>query len=778
LDGLRTARSERPFVMKTFFQSLSRRPRWQRLFLAAAVGLFLLPVIVYWVLPFMVPLPEALKEPLSPGLVFADHEGKPLRKLLSEGRRREDPVAFDKLPPALVGATLAAEDKRFWSHGGIDFLALGRVFRDRVRYGWWTSGGSTITQQLIKVSEDRPRTLRTKAAEALQARHLEMRWTKKEIFEAYVNRLDYGNLNQGCAAAAEGYFGKPLDDCSVAELALLAGLPQAPSRHDPYRNLKSSLDRRNWVLKRMVACGFLPARDLPHWVGEFPDLASRHQVFEAPHLVDTLIQRAGTDLPRSGTIRTTIDRDLQNLCQQGLTEALAKLRYRRVGQGAVVLIENATGKVRALVGSTDYRNDARSGKFNAALALRSPGSALKPFTYLIGFEKGATPASIVEDLPFDHLTPTGLFEPENFDRVYYGPMTYRNALACSLNVSAVKVLSRSGGPGVLQRNLTRCGVTSLTKETAYYGLGLTLGNAEVSLLELVQAYSCLARLGRVLPYRLEETDEPIGHGQRVFSEANSYLLADILTDPLARSQAFGLHNLLRLPFPMACKTGTSTDFRDAWMVGYWPEYTVGVWMGNPDGSPMSRVTGGEGPARAIQHIARELHEEGAISWYERPASVAGHWIDPLNGLRVDEADRPSWRRRWEWFRQDGLPRKAGPDDVDGNGRTLLGAPYRSWFAGPHNWARGSAALRPEGMAAPLTIHWPVDGMQVYLDPDLGPSSFRLPLEASGGGKRVWSSETLPVEGGYALLKAGQHVLVCRDEASDAEKRVMVRVEEL
>ena len=761
-----------------------------RRFLRLRVLRWLLPVVVvtavggiaalgYWALPRLVPLPAQLQspQPWTASLEVVDKNGLTLRRPLHNGVRRGEFVSLENIPACFVEATISAEDKRFWDHGGVDFLALCRVARDRIRHGRWTSGGSTITQQLSKICDPRLRTGKAKLIEILRARRLEMSWSKERILASYLNRIDYGNFHQGCVSAAEGYFGKPLVDCSPAECALLAGLPQSPSRLDPYRNPEAAIKRQKWIIERMRINGYLSDEEAGRAERERLVFAPRFAQFRAPHLVDVVLRKHGDAKPRGGELRTALDLELQQVCEQSLNGALEELRHHDAGQGAVVVLENSSGAVRALVGSRDY--NTAHGQFNGATALRSPGSALKPFTYLLAMELGATPATVVADLPFHHVTPTGLYEPVNFDRRYYGPITYREALGNSLNVTATKVLRDIGGPAILQRSLKGIGITSLDEEPEHYGLGLTIGNAGVSLVDLCRAYACIARGGTVAPFRYLESPSDSGENHRVFSPENCYLLADMLSDPLARSRAFGLYNRLRFSFPVACKTGTSTDFRDAWVMAFTPEYTVGVWMGNFDGRPMNHVTGAHGPARAMRPIIEWLNRAYGLTWYERPANLTKAWIDPLNGLRIDPSLLPESRRREEFFRPGTLPPMAKPFDYDATNRTVLGPEYSRWIESPDNWARGIARVGSKKENDQPLIEWPRDGLEIYLDADLAEGNSRLPLVSTDSSPCRWESPTLTITsnaslGSYAELKPGTHTLFCRDD-SGRSSQVTIRV---
>lgn len=305
----------------------------------------------------------------------------------------------------------------------------------------------------------------------------------------------------------------------------------------------------------------------------------------------------------AGEIHTTLDLRLNRFVESCLAENLAKIADKNAGSAAAVVLDNATGDVMALAGSGSYF-EAGAGQINGAWMIRSPGSAVKPFTYVLALERGAAPATVVPDVPTSFATPDGLYSPNNYNHRFYGPVSLRFALGNSLNVAAVRTLQLAGGPEALHAALRRAGITTLDHPPEYYGLGLTLGNGEVRLLELANAYATLARLGVYRPYRLlSREDGAADPGRRVFDADAAYLLADMLSDNAARAASFGLDSYLSFEFRVACKTGTSSDYRDNWAVGYTPEFTVAVWVGNPDGAPMRGITGVTGAAPALHEIS-------------------------------------------------------------------------------------------------------------------------------------------------------------------------------
>jgi penicillin-binding protein 1C len=776
----------------------------------------------WFLLPLCFPLPAGLVENPSASPVLLDRHGQPLHHLVLPDFTRSAPVALGEVPADLVACTLAAEDKRFRSHGGIDLLATARAAKDALRHRRSVSGASTITQQLVKLSSPpAPRTLRTKLREALLARHLEMKWPKDRILVAYLNRLPYGNHRSGPAEAARFYFQKPLADLSLAESALLAGLPQAPSRLDPLKHPARALARREVVLDRLAktydASRISAARAEPLKLRPLPEkpVAPWLPAFEQ-------LQRPG-----SGQ-RTSIDAALQHDVEAIVREELAKLSASNLKHAAVVVLDNSTREILTLVSSGDWR-DPNGGQINGALAPRSPGSALKPFTWLLAFEKGGLhPGSIVADIPTRFRTKEGLDAPENYDRTFRGPVTVSEALACSLNVPAMRALNDLGGPRPLHQLLLELGIDTIGPDPAPYGLGLTLGNAPVRLLDLANAYATLAEGGthrearlwmadgrsEIVDGRWQMADEnskasaappsTIHHPpSTIFSPSSAYLIAGILADPIARAPSFGRGGPLELPFPCAAKTGTSSDFRDNWCLGFTGRFTVGVWAGNFDNSPMKGLSGVAGAGPVFQRAMLRVHRDAKPEWLERPEGLVQVVIDPLTGKRMGDG-------RWQIVDEnakdnegstiphlpsaihhppstiyhlpaDRLPLASSPDDRDAAGRVLLDSSYAEWFASQHNRRRSEFALatgRPAEI--PLRILAPRDGTTYILDPEL-PNGGVLHLATNLPGQAEWSSATLEVSAGgveaLARLKPGSHVLTATDKRNGGKRDVTIRVEQ-
>jgi len=695
------------------------------------------------------PLPPELTTAPPESAEFVDRSGHPLRLILAEERRYSRHCTLAEIAPILITATLSAEDKRFHQHSGVDLLATARALRTATLEKSPVSGASTISQQLIKLSTPAPRTIRHKLTEIWLALCLESRWTKDRILTAYLNRLEYGNLQTGIAAASRHYFAKPPSDLSTAEAAFLAALPRAPSRLNPRADFAAARSRQLWVLGRMAANGAIDSNTLARATQEPLQLQPAGRAFAAPHFIDLLLQKRGSLTPTGGEIRTTLDLALNRVVEQFLTENLAKIADKNARGGAAVVLDNFTGDVLALAGAGNYF-EAGAGQINGAWMVRSPGSALKPFTYLLALESGAEPSTIIPDIPSTFPTPDGLYSPNNYNHRFYGPVSLRTALGNSLNVAAIRALELAGGPEVLHRTLRQCGITTLDHPSDYYGLGLTLGNGEVRLLELANAYSTLARLGVFHPFRLllHEPLTPKLH-HRVFDSRAAFLLADILTDPAARASSFGLQSHLAFDFPVACKTGTSSDYRDNWAVGYTPEFTVAVWIGNPDGQPMHGITGVTGAAPVIHEIFNHLHHTSGTTWFTPTSDILKHSIHPLTGHAVSP-NHPS--AVIEKFLRPPTPES--PADYAPSGAVRLPPEYFPWLASTQN-SLGSLVTNDHEIHIPRILQ-PTPSTLYFLDPDLPPHTQWITLRAASSTPVTWSCDSLPIDDQRAQLQPGRH----------------------
>ena len=751
--------------METEAKKIPKPKRWKRWALFLFVPA-ILAASVWFLLPWAFPLPPGLTGETKGSPVLLDRHGAPIRHLVSEDFTRSNPVSLSEIPQQLIACTLAAEDKRFYSHHGIDLLATARSAFDFLRNRRVVSGASTITQQLAKISSPpAPRNLVSKFREAMLARRIEMTWEKDRILAAYFARLDYGNLRISPTEAARFYFQKPLADLSLGESALLAGLPQAPSRLNPIRNPNNAKARRETVLDRLALTGKYPATAIALARTEKINLRPLRERASAPWL------NRPTRL--SGKIRTTLDLPLQKDIEQIVREETAKLKKSNLRHAAVVVIENATGNILAMVSSADW-NDPRGGNIHGALTPRSPGSTLKPFTYILGFRHlGHLPATVIADIPTRLRTAQGLQLPENYDRKYRGPVTIRQALACSLNVPALRELDSLGGPEKLRDLLQQLGITTLTEPPGTYGLGLTLGNAPVRLLELTNAYATLARMGNFLPTRLF-SDQEIPEKKSVLNLTYTFLITDILSDKAARVPAFSTGGPLDLPFRCAVKTGTSSDFRDNWCVGYTPEFTVGVWAGNFENQPMKNISGVSGAGPIFHRALVRTHRETPPTWFPEPEGITRIPIDPRTGKTVNPANPvielvPAGRT---------LP-AASPTDYDEKARALLPPIYRDWFASDQNLRRHELAMDENATNnIPLEILRPLNNTTILLDPEIPGQNSQLQLLTNLPTQVTWSSKTLKITNLTAHLTPGTHTLTATDTRNGKTHQITITVRKL
>jgi len=612
------------------------------------VSLLMIPLVFLASLYISYPKKKLSPTPIT-SLRIIDRNGVLLREVLSVEGGRCRWLRLGEISPHLLQATIAAEDKHFYLHPGVDVLAILRACFQNIKAGEVVSGASTITQQLARNMTPLRRNLLLKAYEMWTALRLERALTKEEILTHYLNRICYGNQAYGAEASSCLYFDKPVSDLSLAEAAFLAGLPRSPRELNPYRYFQLAVRRQKEILNRMHRRGSIDDHALERALQENICLVPEKTRFRAPHFCDYILQQIpDEERGRLDTIQTTLDYSLQEKIETVVKKHVDSSSSRGMTNAAALILDNGTGEILAMVGSRDFFDNRHSGQVNGAQSLRQPGSTLKPFTYGLALERGMTAASLLEDAEIHIKTSEGIFRPKNYDHQYHGLIRMRSALACSYNIPAISIL-QAIGPDLLYQRLKRLGFESLKKSPSFYGVGLTLGNGEVTLLELVQAYSALARGGIFLKgksilrkidiHQKKMNSPPHPPGFRVFSSPIAYILTHILSDDDARTPSFGLHSPLSLHFPCAAKTGTSKDFRDNWTIGYTTRYCVGVWVGNFDGKPMHRVSGITGCGPLFKDIMLLLQERAQGIKFKEPEGLVRQIICPLSGKLVT-ADCP------------------------------------------------------------------------------------------------------------------------------------------
>ena len=725
--------------------------------------------------------PTRLERGFSDSIRIVDSRGQLLREVVNRDGARAEWRDLAEISPLLVTATLAVEDARFHAHRGIDLVGLGRAGWDNLRSARVVSGASTITMQLSRLLRPHRRSMLGKLGEMVDARRIERAVGKEVILEQYLNRAPYGAGAIGVEAASKRYFGKSNQHLSLAEAALLAGLPNAPTRLNPLRHLSAAQRRQRKVLDRMLATGVISAAEHDQGIAEPLHLRQRPSPLLAMHFTDYILAQGG-----HGEVRTTLTRGLQQAVEGAVGEHVKALALGGMTNAAVVVLDNERCQIRAMVGSVDYWDDEH-GAVNGAMAPRQPGSTLKPFTYALAFEEGYTPASVVADIETRYGDVDGeQFAPQNFSKRFSGPVMMGDALGRSLNVPAIRVANLVGADKLLAR-LRRLGFDSLNKPASFYGLGLTLGNGEVTLVELAQAYAALARGGMSCTASGHEGERP---SARVFSEKVAYLITDVLSDERLRIAAFGPANALLLGFPVAVKTGTSTNWRDSWAVGYTSRYTVAVWSGDFAGRSMNHLAGATGAGPLFHNIMALVvghgrdHEPTAP---RAPAGVVAVNVCALSGQRPGPhcphqrpvhmlaEDTPStvceWHQPIAIDTRNGL--RAGelcPDAfTEARVFEVLPGEYASWLA-----ASGSESP-PTSYSAFCPASGPIPGAVVITNPragevfviepgyDLSTQSLELTAEAEAlvdritwevDGRRV-AAARWPYSAAWPLRK-GQH----------------------
>jgi len=636
-----------------------------------------------------------------------DRNGNLLYEILDPSAGRRTYVTLDKISPVLVAATIATEDKDFYNHPGFDPWAISRALWENYRTGGQGGGASTITQQLARAlllspEERAERTYSRKAREIILAAEITRRYSKDEILELYLNEIYYGNLAYGIEAAAETYFGKSANQLTLSEASFLAGLPQSPAVYDIYTNRDVTLVRQQQVLVLMFGlsqvngCIEVSNSEVPICVDEVAAANAANEmktrVFNSPnvntrypHWVNFVRsqleeQYDAQTIYRSGFIvYTTLDPALQDEAQRLVTEQVALLADKNAHNGALVAIKPSTGEILAMVGSPDFNNEAISGQINMADSpTRQPGSSIKPITYVAAFEKGWTPATLIWDVPSefppsgDPNDPREPYRPVNYDGNFHGPVTVRTALSNSFNIPAVKTLDFVriyDDPNTPQKDgmiamAERLGITSFTRPD--YGLSLTLGGGDVSLLDMTTAFSVFANAGKkVSPVSILKIIDFQGNvvyeyqppqAEQVIRPEHAFLISSILSDNEARSWMFGRNSLLSLPFQVAAKTGTTNDFRDNWTLGYTPDLVTGVWVGNADYTPMVNTTGLTGAApiwSSFMQYAVPVVSGGAPTSFAIPGGITEKVICSISGTEPSQWCRGG--QRTEFFAADQPP---------------------------------------------------------------------------------------------------------------------------
>lgn len=670
---------------------LKRHPWLTVILLLSLAGLTLRLV------PYSAPIRASHLAQDDQAIEFRDRNGLPLGILLTRDQNHTAVIPLKQVSPNFIHAILAAEDGRFYHHGPLDLKAIARSLRDAIQTRRIVSGASTVTMQLARMIEPSPSTVWGKTQEVWLSWRLAAGMSKAEILQAYINRLPMGGNVYGVEAAARLYFGTSASTLTLAQASLLAALPNSPTQLNPYGNWSALKRRQSYVLRRMVQEKYLSQTQANQIYQEAVTLQPRQQgIHAAPHFLFWVAQHLPSAY--SATIQTTLDLPLQQFVEAQVQQVLRSLAAHNVHQAAALVLENSTGNVLAYVGSTDYFDPAL-GRNDGVQALRQPGSALKPFLYQLALEQQRIkPNTILADVPTHYAIPGArLYSPQDYSESFQGPVRVRFALANSLNVPAVRVLEQVGVPAFRDR-LQQLGFTHLTKPPEYYGLGLALGSGEVSLWELARAYATMARQGSPIELRMTKEEQQRSHlAQNVGTPATWSLITDMLSDAHARARAFGVESVLQLPFPAAVKTGTSSNYRDTWTIGFTKDYTVATWVGNFDGQPMQKISGVTGAAPLWNRIMLHLHHSQEPTAFSPPNGLVQRPICATSGFKPTPAC-PSIVQEYFW--PEDLPNYDRQADSiyqtvshSPNYKINLPPEYRSWQANQPQAAQVTSSLK-------------------------------------------------------------------------------------
>ncbi|MEW5805437.1 MAG: PBP1A family penicillin-binding protein [Patescibacteria group bacterium] len=694
-------------TMKELINNLKQN--WvKNLGLAILIGAGLFSV---WLLAltYNLPSPEGFDQRIiNQSTKILDRTGKTILYEV-HGEEKRTVVSFDQIPEIMKQATLAAEDAEFYSHPAFDIKSMFRgLFINPIFRGTSVQGGSTITQQLVKnVFLTPERTVARKIKELILAIKLEKKYSKDQILEFYLNQIPYGSNAYGIESASQTFFNKPVAELNLAEAALLASLPKAPSLYSPYGSHTDKLkQRQEYILDRMTELNWIAQEQADQAKQEKLNFPKQRFPIKAPHFVfyvrSLLEEMYDPQLIETGglNVQTTLDWELQQIAEQAVYDgALRNDQNWHADNAALLAQDPKTGEILAMVGSRDWYNLEKNGQANVALLTRQPGSAFKPFVYLKAFEKGYTPETILFDAWTEFntgcnldpaLNPSSCYHPQNYDNQFRGPVSLRKALAQSLNVPSVKLLYLVGIKDAIE-TAKSFGITTLTENPNYYGLSLILGGGGVRLIDMVQAYSVFANDGlwRKQTAILKITDsqgnvlyENKPEQKQVFEGKYIRVLNNVLSDDLSRTPTFQLNGPLTVPgYQVAAKTGTSQDYIDAWTFGYSPNLVAGVWVGNNEYKPMQRdAAGGMAAApiwndfmkQALTHFPKENFPPAEPLPAPKPI-LSGqylinseihnilHWLDknnPLGPQPINPQTDPQYNY-WEFGLQKWLSQNPG-----------------------------------------------------------------------------------------------------------------------
>jgi len=643
-------------------------------FLAGLILICGFLLYVFWNFPSLDSLPTSY---MTPSVRITDRNGLLLYEIIPHTGGRNTVLNIDNIPQCLKDATIAVEDKNFYTNPGVDLTGIARALWINIEGGETIAGGSTITQQvarnlLLNQNERTERTLRRKLREAVLAWQMTRKLSKDEILALYLNQINYGGMAYGIEAASQTYFGKAATDLLLPECAMIAGLPQAPGVYNPFTNPDLAKQRQSIVLGLMEKQSYITheervnAESTPLSYNPVPyPIEAPHFIWIVKDQIDQLISAGTLNTRQSLTVRTTLDLDTQYFAEEILKRRIAGFKNevgalsQNVNNAALVVIDPHTGEILALVGSADYFDESIDGALDMAIAPRQTGSVFKPFIYALALDPTHTDAWTAATPIMDVSTTFTLrdgtpYTPVNYDGFEHGPVSVREALASSLNIPAVKTLQSVGIENTIDLAY-RLGITSLS-EAGQYDLSLALGGGQVSLLQLSTAFGTLANngyySGNTSVLHINDADGNLLYKPddkpplQIFDPRVTWLISDILSDDSARSIGFGPNSTLKLDRTAAVKTGTTTNFHDNWTIGYTPDLVVGVWVGNSGYEAMHNVTGLTGAAPIWNEVMRGLLQGHPDQPFARPAGLTQVEVCDLSGLLPTSACQHT---RTEWF---------------------------------------------------------------------------------------------------------------------------------
>lgn len=653
---------------------------------------------------------------------ITDRHGYPLALNYESTWNYHEQLRLDQFPAFLIHTLLISEDKNFYDHQGVDWSAKWAAVWQNLKARRVIRGASTLTEQMVHLLTLRPRTFWTKWLELIEAILVEKRLSKNHILEFYLNQAPFAANRHGFAQGAQLYFNRHLATLTTKEILALIMLIKAPSSYDLRKTTKHVEQKIEFFLRKLHQENILSETDLKQIDKQQILLETPQKLTEASHFLTYLKRQSETDLylHKSALLRTTLDSTLQNYVQKIIDQRIRFLKPRQVHNGAVLVIDHTTGEVLAwvVVGSSLVKGETPSNLIDAVTTLRQPGSTLKPFIYAAALQKGWDTTTLINDVPLTGRVGNGMHKFRNYSNIHYGPVTLRDALANSLNVPAIKTIQFVGVENSLIL-LKKLGFSHLDRGAGIYEEGLALGNGEVSLLELVRAYAILANKGKsqnlTFFFPFSQREKP----QQILPDTVTSVIGDILSDEWARRLEFGVSGVMNLPVQTAIKTGTSTDYRDAWVVGYNHKYVVGVWMGNLDNSPTDGITGSGGPAFVLRSIFSHLnrHQESQ-GLYLSPDLIQRDVL-----IKRGENVEPSWQTELFSLKEEPLER-----DIEAGGEVKLLKPTSSLAIAmdpriPYLLQKFEFKLSSMGEGD--QIDWIVDGKKIHTSQR---STYLWPLE--------------------------------------------------